>query len=270
MFLSLSRVGLLAFLFMLAYLLLRASLRITKWLQDQFYRIRTGLAQKWAPRRRLLFMIIFSLLIFSYLAVFSGVVIGLTKIDPRMGKLFKYDASQDNALLSYANQLLFASRIAYWQTGWDVFNDHPIIGVGLGNAGYYFPQKMSAYGWGLVEIRKLMYHASELPNIKSLWVRLLSETGLMGFSLFICWLYLHWQSAHFLENSASYDQRKVIALAGKLTILGMIFEGFSVDSFALPYFWVALGLVAVACEFEYQKLVVNKSSLKEDNYESMA
>ena len=183
---------------------------------------------------------------------------------------FLYQSSQDNALLSYANQLLFASRIAYWQAGWDVFNDHPVIGVGLGNAGYYFPQKMSAYGWGLVEIRKLMVHASDLPNIKSLWVRLLAETGLVGFSLIICWLYLHWQSAHFLENSVTNDRIKVIGLAGKFTILGLIFEGFSVDSFALPYLWVALGLVAVACECEYRKIVGNKSHLKEDNYESMA
>jgi hypothetical protein len=270
MFLSLSRVGLLAFLLMLAYLLLRASLRLTKWIQDRFSGIKSRLAQKWAARRRMLFAIIFSLLILSYLAVFGGVALALNKLDPRMGKLFQYDATQENALLRYANQLFFASRIVYWQVGWEVFNDHPIMGVGLGNAGYYFPQKMSAYGWGLVEIRKLMVHASELPNIKSLWVRLLAETGLVGFSLFACWLYLHWQSAHFLENSTSDNQIKMIALAGKFTILGLIFEGFSVDSFALPYLWFALGLVAAACESEYRKIVDKKSSSKEDYYENLA
>jgi hypothetical protein len=122
----------------------------------------------------------------------------------------------------------------------------------------------------LVEIRKLMYHATELPNIKSLWVRLLAETGLVGFSLFICWLYLHWQSAHFLENTNVNDRMKVIALAGKFTILALAFEGFSVDSFALPYLWVALGLVTAACEFGYQNMIGNNRSMKENNYEKLA
>jgi hypothetical protein len=115
-----------------------------------------------------------------------------------------------------------------------------------------------------------MYHASELPNIKSLWVRLLAETGLVGFSLFTCWLYLTWQSAHFLENSASDDRIKMVALAGKFTILGLIFEGFSVDSFALPYLWFAVGLVTAACESEYRKIVDKKGSLTEDYYEKLA
>jgi hypothetical protein len=132
MFMSLSRIGLLAFLLMLAYLLIRGSLGLTKWLQAKFYGIKTDLSQKWAARRRLIFVVIFSLLIISYLAVFSGVAVALTRIDPRMGKLFQFNASRDNPILSYANQLLFASRIAYWQAGWDIFNDQPIIGVGLG------------------------------------------------------------------------------------------------------------------------------------------
>jgi hypothetical protein len=35
----------------------------------------------------------------------------------------------------------------------------------------------------------------------------------------------------------------MMALMGKLVILALVFEGFSVDSFALPYLWFALGLV---------------------------
>jgi hypothetical protein len=38
----------------------------------------------------------------------------------------------------------------------------------------------------------------------------------------------------------------MLALMGKLAIIALIFEGFSVDSFALPYLWFGLGLVTAA------------------------
>ena len=39
---------------------------------------------------------------------------------------------------------------------------------------------------------------------------------------------------------------KTIALAGQLALLAYVFEGFSVDTFGLPYLFVMAGLVASA------------------------
>ena len=33
-------------------------------------------------------------------------------------------------------------------------------GVGLGNAGFYFAEKIPAYGWNMIEVRQLMFRAS--------------------------------------------------------------------------------------------------------------
>jgi hypothetical protein len=37
---------------------------------------------------------------------------------------------------------------------------------------------------------------------------------------------------------------KVIGLAGKLFILAYLVEGFSVDSFAIPYQWISASLIS--------------------------
>ncbi len=44
----------------------------------------------------------------------------------------------------------------------------------------------------------------------------------------------------------------MLALMGKLVIVALVFEGFSVDSFALPYLWFALGLVTAQAEWKEQ------------------
>jgi O-antigen ligase len=160
----------------------------------------------------------------------------------------------------YANQLVFAERVVFWQAGYEVFNDHPILGVGLGNAGFYFPQKLSAFSWGLTEVRRAMYELTGLPNIKSLWIRLLAETGIVGFAFFVSWLYSLWTSARSLR-SRKERQLTVVGLAGGFVIVGLLAEGFSVDTFALPYFWVSFGLVTAACEFARRQAVEETANL---------
>jgi len=254
MFLSLSRVGMLAFFLMLAYLIFKGSLWLTAWIHNQLAartlaRSRAGVW--WISRGKLISSIILIALFLSYLAVAVGVGFGLSKLDPRMKDLFQFSFNVDNPFLKYAEQLTFASRVVYWQAGWEVFNDHPWLGIGLGNSGFFFPEKMSGFGWGLVEVRRLMYVETALPNIKSLWVRLLAETGLVGFAFFVCWLYLAWQTSSWLEKNVTDRRGKMLALMGKLVIVALVFEGFSVDSFALPYLWFALGLVTAASTGEF-------------------
>jgi len=88
-----------------------------------------------------------------------------------------------------------------------------------------------------------------LLNLKNLWVRLLAETGIVGFSVFVSWLFtLVLTGVNFLKNN-----KKIIStltLAGLFTIVALLAEGFSVDSFALPYFWVSLGLMTSAINLQ--------------------
>ncbi len=248
LFFSLSRVGLLAFMLMAAYLILRLNFRLLAWLGKRV----AGRSRTWASHRRLLIGLMTVILLTGYVAAGLGIGYGLSRLDPRMKDLFNFSLKVDDPFLHYARQLTFASRVVYWQAGWEVFNRYPILGTGLGNAGFFFQQTMPGFGWGLVEVRKLMYRTPGLPNIKNLWVRILAETGLIGFVLFATWLVANWFSSDFIEKAANPSGLlPVVGLAGKFSLVALVFEGFSVDSFALPYLWFMMGLVAAAAVMVY-------------------
>lgn len=244
---SLSRVGLLAFLVALGYLLWRFNRWLHGWLSRLVQRS-SVLARLGRP---LISGLLIGLMLLAYLGAFFGAAVLLSKFDPRMRTLFDFTALRQMDFMAYANQLVFSERVVYWKTGWDIWNDHP-LGVGLGNAGYYFPQKMSAFGWGLLETNTVLSRMAGIPNVKSLWVRLLAETGIAGFALFAAWLFSIWKSAAGLNQDAPAAVR-IAGLAGQLAVAALLIEGFSVDTFGLPYLWLTFGLAIAAGRLGSQK-----------------
>jgi len=240
LFLSKSRIGWLAFLAYIAYLVLRLmDIRRLKWSR------RLGLAE--AGRGQLkknLFNAGFwggFIFVFLGVLVFAGGV--LTKIDPRrMGTLFNFQTIQQLGILGWASRLVFAERIVYWIAGFSAFLLYPIFGAGLGNVGYLIPQTMNSFGYKLPEVLRIYLNNTFLPNAKNLWVRILAETGIVGFSVFVAWLWVGWKTARVNERSAS-RMAQAMGITGQIVIVGLVVEGFSLDTFALPYFWMTLGLV---------------------------
>lgn len=262
LWLSLSRVGLLAFLLMVSWLLLKANRWLVGWLQSRLERRFTRPSGQTRTFRRWLAVGLILALLVIYLAMFLGAALLLNRFDPRMAQLFNFTAFHEGGFLWYANQIMFAERVVFWQTGWEVFNDHPLLGVGLGNSGYYFPQKLPAFGWGLGEVNFLIFHQTNLPNTKSLWVRLLAETGLVGFACFAVWLVLGWLTAGALDQSREKLWR-MFGLTGQFVVLGLLVEGFSIDSFALPYFWISSGLVLAAWKISIQPVSMATQAAKD-------
>ena len=73
----------------------------------------------------------------------------------------------------------------------------------------------------------------------------MAETGIIGFSLFVVFLVVIAFTAKDLSNRK--DQlSKTIGWMGIFMLITFILEEFSVDSFALPYYWFTLGLVTAA------------------------
>jgi len=237
--LTVSRVGVLAFLLMGALLAVLLGLNVVSWAEARLLKGHRG-------RRRLRLAMTVGMALL-YLAVLIGVAYIFSRYDRRMARIFDLQALRTQGIVYYANQLVFAERVVFWEAGYAIFNDHPLLGVGLGNAGYYFPQKLGAFSWNLTEVRRAMYEWMTLPNIKSLWVRLLAETGIVGFAFFAGWWYLIWQSARFLWSHRD-GLLYTLGLGGAFVLVGLLAEGFSVDTFALPYFWISTGLVTAACE----------------------
>lgn len=253
LFLSFSRIGWLAFLAYFAYLFLRFmdSLR-----QKVFHKITNQPNKSRSTKfKKILFSIVFwflFILILQAILIFAGWV--LTKLDSRMGELFNIQGMLSWGLLGWTSKLGFAERVSYWIAGFGVFLKYPIFGVGLGNSGFFIPQTMISFSYSLTEILRVFLSNSFLPNPKNLWVRILAETGIVGFSVFISWLWVHWKTARSDEKSSS-KLAQAVGITGQIALIGLVFEGFSLDTFALPYYWMTLGLVVAA-----QRIFTVKSS----------
>jgi O-antigen ligase len=181
LFFTLSRLGYLSFLLMLGIIFLRGTAWFTNWVQEKI-QIRFPKFQERKARAALLIGIYFFVLLF-YLGLIFAAVFMLSKLDYRNEEIFEINFETFN-LMKYAEKLGFGARITYWQGGWNIFNKYPIFGIGLGNAGFYFTDLLPPYAWRLVEIREYFFHSNILLNIKSMWFRVLAETGIVGFAAF--------------------------------------------------------------------------------------
>lgn len=232
---SLSRGGFLAFMLVIGLIFILLNIRLIKWIVRKF----TG-------KRKVILTTGISLgLIIAYIGLLILALWGFSRVDPRMSGVFQFSKDQPNALLEYAEDLQFGERVIYWQTGWNIFNDHPILGVGVGLSGFYFPQYLPDIGWELTETRELLYRYTGLLNIKNLWSRLLAETGIIGFALFLNILVVFGLTSSIMVQKSN-GMRKTLGYMGLFMLTALVAEELSVDSFALPYFWFTLGLVTAA------------------------
>ncbi len=235
LFVTFSRGGLVSFMLVLAFLFLLANIRFVKWIMRKSKSNRPALIGALTALAMLVL----------YLAILVGGLFVLSKVDPRMEKVFQFSTGADNPIMKYADDLQFGERVVYWQTGWNIFNDYPLLGVGVGFSGYYFPQYLPDYSWRLPEVQKLMGWSAGLLNIKNFWTRIMAETGLVGLSLFIVFLVVIAITAVGLIKDKN-PLRKTIGWMGVFMLITFLPEEFSVDSFALPYYWFTLGLVVAA------------------------
>jgi flagellar biogenesis protein FliO len=263
MFLTKSRIGWLALLAYAAYLFLRL---MGQFRQRISQRVIAGQGRvSFSRLRTTLFNIGFWLLL---ILILMGVVFlagwVLTKVDPRMADLFDIQRIQQQGILGWAFNLLFAERLIYWISGYSLFAAYPILGVGLGNSGYFMPHLFESIAYASPEILRIFLSGQILPNPKNLWVRLLAETGIAGFSVFVSWLWVEWKTARANERMST-PLAQAVGIMGQIVLVGLILEGFSLDTFALPYYWMTLGVVVAAFRIYSGKMnAVQTQAVTED------
>jgi len=247
LFFTLSRLGYLSFLLMVGVLLFRGTSFAANWIQERATSRFPRFHEK--GRRTLLRMGVILLIGLIYLSILSAALFVLRVLDYRNEDIFNIDLKKFN-ILKYAEDLSFGARVSYWITGWNIFNHYPLLGVGLGNAGFYFPQHLPAYAWRLREIRELIFHSSGLLNIKSMWFRILAETGIIGFTAFAAFLTVLFILITLLRHQKN-KLAKTLHWMGLFTFTAFFIEELSLDSFALPYFWVSFAIAVAG--YEYMK-----------------
>jgi len=178
-----------------------------------------------------------------------ALVVAAAQVDRRVAQIFRIDVEQlqesrHPAWFLLANNLRYAERVMYWTTASRAFALHPLLGVGLGNTGFVIREVMPAFGYGLPEMLLAVDPGSPLfPNPKSLWFRLVAETGMLGFVLFAAFLLVAAAGGWVVQKMGN-GTKGAVGLASLFSLIALLVEGFSLDSFALPYLWVMLGMTA--------------------------
>jgi O-antigen ligase len=136
------------------------------------------------------------------------------------------------------------ARAAYIFGSLGAYEENPITGVGLGASGFYIYKHLP--DWALTTVPEIARQLSPdnllYPNPKNFYVRLLAETGLIGFFIFVAFLF------SVLGEALNASQSKT-ALGRYLGIAG-IFSWFAIalynvtqDSFATPNIWINFGIL---------------------------
>jgi O-antigen ligase len=182
------------------------------------------------------------------LVILLGVVFFAGSRNNYFSRLWNYwtDEESTGAYLQY---IAFDQRFTYWETAYSIYDDHPLMGVGLGNYTFFFDEYLADRP--LTPTPELFTALvpepgrSQLTTVKSIFPRLLAETGLLGLATFLaflvallgCTLYL-WRSP---DTEAQFWGR-----AGLLGLTVFLVVSFSYDSFSLPNMWVVFGLITAA------------------------
>lgn len=136
-------------------------------------------------------------------------------------------------------------RLAFIQSGFRVFLEHPFLGVGLGQSGFYMLDAMPNWVYlNTNEVIELLNPYSPLfPNPKNLWVSLLAETGVIGTSLFVLFiLNVFVQGLKYFKLQNRFG--RFMGMYSVLSFLAILLSSYTLDSFATPNMWIAFGIMS--------------------------
>ena len=137
------------------------------------------------------------------------------------------------------------ARGAYTVGALGAYSESPWLGVGLGAGGFYIYNHLPDWSKSIVpEIAQQLSPDNNLyPNAKNIYARLLAETGLIGFFLFLAFLF------SVLGDVLSLLQKnntllRFLGIAGLFSWFAILLYNFTQDSFAIPNIWINFGIVA--------------------------
>lgn len=165
-------------------------------------------------------------------------------------RMWKYwTQNKQTSVSRYLEYIGFGARIAYSEAALRTYAYAPVLGVGLGNYAFYFeemvPDQPLARTPELMNIISPEEGRNRLITVKNFYLRLLSETGLVGFASFVLFLMAIFGCVLFLWLSSD-AQQKFWGTGGMLGIIVFVVSAFTFDSFTLPNMWVVFGLITAA------------------------
>lgn len=180
-------------------------------------------------------------IIVVFIGALAGAVFFLSRNDYVAG-LFNSDAEnlQEFIVDNYAG-----ARGAYIAGALGAYKESPVFGVGLGASGFYIYDNLPDWSMTfLPEISRQLAPTSHLyPNPKNMYARLLAETGLIGFALFMIYLFsLLGDTLRALQTNTTFS--RYLGIAALFSWIAILIYNGTQDSFATPNIWINFGILA--------------------------
>ena len=161
------------------------------------------------------------------------------------GYIARLWSTQSSSLQEFLIANSAGARAAYAWSALATYGEHPWLGVGPGASGLYMYSNLP--DWALTTVpeiaRQLSPESALYPNPKNLFVRLLAETGLIGFFLFLAF-----QAFLLGDALAAWRQPNAVwrclGVAGIFTGFALVVYNMTQDSLAIPNLWINLGVLA--------------------------
>ena len=154
-------------------------------------------------------------------------------------------SAEDN---SVSNKSRFGIQYAMWQ----VFEENPVFGVGWGQQAYearfHYPE-WATYRNYEFSTKYLNEKVKDFPPAFNMYLRILTESGLIGFltfSTFLCSILL---STLMLYRK---NEHQYIAVALFIGFGGFFLDWLQIDSFKLFGFWLCLAILIILKKEHYE------------------
>jgi O-antigen ligase len=143
--------------------------------------------------------------------------------------------------LSFNNKSIF-QRILIWESGKDMFLDNKLTGVGWGLFELNFPFYQGKY----LTNKKFTQHKTHANNAHNEILEILSQTGIIGFSIYILFFILFFYTCFkIIKNKETKKEDKLLIIAYISSIIGMISDNMLNVSLhiatPMTLFWFIIG-----------------------------
>lgn len=141
-------------------------------------------------------------------------------------------------------------RSALTDAGWNTFEEHPWLGVGIGDSTFYIPSEMPGWTMEDPDLKKGFRDPANLSNFD---VQILSETGLVGAGLFVALLATMALGLFRSYRRAPERWKKAVYAAILIALLGQVAHYVSMNRFFLHYWYFIWGLAMCTPKLLNQK-----------------
>ena len=137
------------------------------------------------------------------------------------------------------------SRFGIQYTSLLIFLENPILGVGFGQQGYHARNKYPKWATSNNYEFELFYlndNIKSFPPGYNIYTRLLAETGIIGFLIFISFIVLIFYQCNKLIKHRT-DIEKVIPIVLLVSFVGFAVNWLQFDSFRVYGFWICFAIL---------------------------